>query len=33
MHLKAGSEAGYIAALTQLKRLTPGLEYHVVDLH
>ena len=33
MQLKAGNKAGYIAALTQLKRLTPGLEYRVVEIH
>ena len=30
MQLKSGNEAGYNAALTQLKRLTPGLDYRIV---
>lgn len=33
MQLKLGNEQGYNAALTQLKRLTPGLDYRVVAEH
>ena len=30
MELKSGNETGYNDALTQLKRLTPGLDYRIV---
>ena len=33
MELKSGNEAGYTAALTQLKRLTPGLDYRIIAEH
>ena len=33
MQLKSGNEAGYNAALTQLKRLTPGLDYRIIAEH
>ena len=32
MQLKSGNEAGYIAALTELQRLTPGLHYEAVKI-
>ena len=33
MQLKSGNKTGYTAALTQLKRLTPGLDYRIVAAH
>lgn len=33
MQLKAGNNVGYIAALTELRRLTPDLNYRVVATH
>jgi len=32
MELKSNDKAGYIAALTELQRLTPGLQYQIATI-